>query len=82
VDNEKAKENAHGRKSGLGKNDIGSSSGSVGGSLDGDSDVGSGKGRGVVGSVTGHGADGRNKDRVSSSPSRKRRRGETKAYQR
>ena len=45
-----------GGQSGLGENDVGGSSSSVGSSLDGDSDVGSGERRGVVGSVSGHGA--------------------------
>lgn len=45
----------NGRKSGLGENDIGGTTGSVGGSLDGDSDVGAGKGGGIVGSISSHG---------------------------
>ena len=51
-----------GGKSGLGKNDIGGSSSSVGSSLDGDSDVGSRESRGVVGSVSSHGAVGGNRE--------------------
>jgi hypothetical protein len=46
-----------GRKSGLGKNDIGGTTGSVGSTLDGDTDVGTGKSGSVVGTVTSHGAE-------------------------
>lgn len=44
-----------GRKSGLDEDDIGGGTGGVGGTLDGDSDVGAREGRGVVGSVSSHG---------------------------
>lgn len=44
-----------GRKSGLGENDIGGSTSSVSGSLDGDSDVGTRQGGGIVGSISSHG---------------------------
>jgi len=44
----------NGRKSWLGKDDIGGTSGSIGSTLDGNTDVGSGQGRGIVGTVTSH----------------------------
>lgn len=43
-----------GRQSGLGQDDIRGTSSSVGSTLDGDTDVGSGKGRSIVGTVTSH----------------------------
>lgn len=45
-----------GRKSGLGENDIGGTTSSVGGTLDGNTDVGTRESGGVVGTVTSHGA--------------------------
>jgi hypothetical protein len=44
-----------GGKSRLGEDDVGGTTGGVGGTLDGDSDVGTGEGGGVVGSVSSHG---------------------------
>lgn len=46
----------NGGQSGLGQDDIGGTSGSVGSTFDGDTDVGSGQGRSIVGTVTSHGA--------------------------
>ena len=45
-----------GRETGLGQDDIGSTASSVGGTLYSNTDVGTGQGRGIVGTVTGHGA--------------------------
>ena len=45
-----------GRETGLGQNDIGGTTSSIGSTLDGDTDVGTGQGRGIVGTITGHGA--------------------------
>jgi hypothetical protein len=45
----------NGGKSGLGQNDISGTSGSIGGTLDGDTDVGTGKSGSIVGTVTSHG---------------------------
>lgn len=43
------------RKTGFGKDNVGSTSGSVSGTLDSDTDVGTRKSRGIVGTVTSHG---------------------------
>lgn len=43
------------RETGLSKDNVGSTSGSVGGTLDSDTDVGTRKSRGIVGTVTSHG---------------------------
>jgi hypothetical protein len=45
-----------GRETGLGQDNVGGTSSSVGGTLDGDTDVGTRKSGGVVGTVTSHGA--------------------------
>ena len=45
-----------GRETWFSQDDIGGTTGSVGGSLDGDTDIGTGQGRGIVGTITGHGA--------------------------
>jgi hypothetical protein len=41
-----------GGETGFGEHDVGGATGSVGGTLDGDTDVGTGEGGGVVGTVT------------------------------
>jgi hypothetical protein len=45
----------NGGKSGFGQDNIGSTSSSIGSTLDGDTDVGTGKSGGIVGTVTSHG---------------------------